>query len=157
MKPITPQPLSWIDEAPLTVRATRRIHAPVEAVWARIADHESWPEWFDSLGAVEPGDPPTGVGGHRTVSVGPVRIGEEFLAWEENRRFAFCVTHMKPRTAWSLVEDVQLEPIGDDATTITYTQGWDPLGGRPVMALMRRTLPGQLEKALGELARLVGG
>ena len=41
MKQITRKGLDWLDDAPLLLRATRRIEAPPEAVWARIADHLS--------------------------------------------------------------------------------------------------------------------
>lgn len=158
MKQITLQGLDWLEDAPLRLRSTRRIAVAPEKVWERIADHASWPEWWAGLQEVVPGEQAAGVGGTRTVGLaGGVKIEEEFLAWEENRRFSFVVTHMKPRILRTLVEDVTLEPAGDRATTVTYTQGWDPIGGRPVQALLRRTTGPQIDKALEELARLVGG
>lgn len=156
MKQITRKGLDWLDDAPLLLRATRRIEAPPEAVWARIADHAGWTQWFNGLKKVVPGSPATGVGGGRTVSLaGGLTLEEEFLAWDENRRFAFVVTHMKPRILRTLVEDVALEPTADGATMVTYRQGWDPIGGKPVQALLRKSTQPQLEKALEELERLV--
>lgn len=158
MKPITSRPLDWIDRAPVRLSATRRIQAPVADVWGRVADHESWPEWWSGLQQVEPGARATGVGGTRRVHLaGKVTIEEEFLAWEEQRRFAFAVTHMKPRMLRSLVEDVVLDPVEDGVTDVTYTQGWDPKGGRLVQAVIRRTVGPQISDALDELAKLLGG
>lgn len=156
MKQTIRKDLDWLDDAPLLLTATRRIDAAPEAVWARIADHPTWTEWFAGLKKVVPGSPSTGVGGGRTVTLaGGLTIEEEFLAWDENRRFAFVVTHMKPKILRTLVEDVTLEPTGDGATTVTYRQGWDPIGGKPVQALLRKSTQPQLDKALEELERLV--
>ena len=47
------QPPEWIDAAPIIVREEIEIAAPPSAVWARIADHETWPEWFTALDRVE--------------------------------------------------------------------------------------------------------
>lgn len=158
MKQITRHDLGWLADAPLVLRSSRRIAVAPDAVWERIADHASWPDWWAGLKTVEPGDPAAGVGGTRTVGlVGGITIAEEFLAWEENRRFAFVVTHMKPKIIRSLVEEVTLEPTGDGVTDVTYTQGWDPIGGTPVQALLRRSTGPQIDKALEELARLLGG
>lgn len=157
MKPTTARDLGWIDVAPVVLRASRRIDAPTPVVWERIADHASWPQWWDALSSVEPGEPAEGVGGSRRVRLsGGVTIDEEFLAWDEGHRFAFAVTHMKPRLLRSLVEDVRLEADGD-ATIVTYVQAWEPKGGAPVQALLRRAVGPQIGTALAELARLVDG
>ncbi len=158
MKQTTRKGLDWLDDAPLLLSASRRIDATPDAVWARVADHSTWPDWWAGLKHVEPGAQPTGVGGTRTVKLaGGLTIQEEFLAWEEDRRFAFVVTHMKPKIIRTLVEDLTLEPVDGGATKVTYTQGWDPIGGKPVQAILRKTTQPQIEKALEELARLVGG
>lgn len=148
MQPLTPRSLEWTDTAPVRAVGTRRIAASADAIWAVIADHERWGEWFTPIDEVTPGDPSTGVGGTRTVRVGPIEVEEEFLAWEPGRRFAFTVTHSTRPGIRSMNEDIRLVPDGPDATTVTYTMALDPLGGRfvrPVLApLLRRNLKAAL-------------
>ncbi|WP_436792721.1 SRPBCC family protein [Actinospongicola halichondriae] len=154
MKPITPRTLDWIDQAPVNVTRSRRIEAPQDVVWAAIADHAGWAEWFGPITKVEPLEPPTGVGGHRRVHIQAMKIEEEFLAWDEGSRFAFCVTHMSVRAIRSLVEDVRLSPDGD-ATTVSYTQAFDPKASRLVAPLLRRGAAKQIDAGLEGLANHV--
>ncbi len=88
-------PPEWIDSAPIVVDQSVVIHAPPSAVWAEIADHTSWPEWFTALDRVEPGPTSTGVGGTRRVIASRLALDEEFTAWDENEHFAFAVTASK--------------------------------------------------------------
>lgn len=157
MKPITSRPLDWIDQAPVVVTRTRRIAATTDLVWDTIADHQSWPEWFDSLTKVEVLGRGAGVGGGRRVHIGPIAVDEEFLVWEPGARFAFTVTHANRPVLRSMVEDIQLTAEGDSATTVRYTQAVEPVAARVVAPLLRRQLSKQLEKGLAGLAAHVGG
>lgn len=156
MKPITPRTLDWIPQAPANVTRTRRIDAPQDKVWAAIADHAGWADWFGPITKVEPLDPPAGVGGHRRVHIGKVRIEEEFLAWDEGERFAFCVTHMTIPVVTSIVEDIVLRTDGD-ATVVSYTQAIEPKFAKLVAPILSRALPKQLDTGLEGLANHVGG
>lgn len=151
-KPLRAQDLAWLDRASVVVRAERVLAAPASAVWARIADHASWPEWFAEVGAVEPGPVADAVGGTRRVRVGRVVFDEEFVAWDPPRRFAFTVTAMRPRLLRSLVECVEVDPLGEDSCRVTYRQGFD--AGPVVRVLLgrsRRRLEGTLARALESL------
>ncbi|MDE0804284.1 MAG: SRPBCC family protein [Acidimicrobiales bacterium] len=156
MKPITPRTLDWIPQAPVNVTRTRRIDAPKDKVWAAIADHAGWAEWFGPITKVEPLEPPAGVGGHRRVHIGKVRIEEEFLAWDEGSRFAFCVTHMTIPAIRSLVEDVTLRADGD-ATIVSYTQAIEPRAAFLLAPVLRRGAAKQIDAGLAGLANHVGG
>jgi hypothetical protein len=117
-------PPEWIDSAPIVVDESVVIDAPPSAVWAEIADHESWPEWFETLNRVEPGPTSTGVGATRRVSAGPLVLDEEFTAWDENEHFAFAVTHSKLPILGALIESVRLSPENDGAACrVNYRQG----------------------------------
>lgn len=153
MTPITPRPLEWVDHAPVLATATRAIPASPDAVWAVLADHERWPEWFSGLKAVETtANGGQGVGGGRRVHLGPIAVDEEFLAWEPGRRFAFTVTHSSGKGVKSLVEDIRITPSGDDGCSITYTMALDVAAARVVGPVLRRALTKNLTKALGALA-----
>ena len=149
--------LDWIPDAPVSVTRSRRIAAPVDRVWAVIADHERWPEWFDALDEVERVGSGEGVGGHRRVRLRNMTFEEEFLAWEPGSRFGFVVTHVDKPGLRSMVEDIRLAPDGDAATTITYSQAADPVAAVVTAPLMRRVLSRNLDKGLAGLDRQVTG
>lgn len=157
MTPITSRPLDWIDSAPVRASRSRRIAQPPTVVWAAIADHAGWTDWFPRLVSVTPGATADAVGGTRTVDLGAAAVEEEFLAWEPERHFAFTVTASTKPGLRSMVEDIRLTPDGDTATTVTYTMGIDPVGGkllRPVAAPFFRKVIGD---GLAGLARHVQG
>ena len=117
-------PPEWIDSAPIVVEESIVIHAPPSDVWLEIADHASWPEWFEALDRVEPGTTSTGVGGTRRVTAQRLAIDEEFTVWDENEHFAFAATSSKLPVLAALAESVRLEPVdGGAACKVTYRQG----------------------------------
>lgn len=117
------QPPEWIDAAPIRVVRSIEIDAPVEAVWARIAEHETWPEWFTALDSVEVLGVGAGVGGGRRVTANRLPLDEEFTAWDENEHFAFAVVRSKLPILQAMAESVRLEPTEDGGCTVTYAQG----------------------------------
>ena len=153
MRPLVRKTLDWIPEAPVCVTRSVRIPVPVERVWDTIADHESWPQWFGALAGVERIGTGEGVGGARRVHLKGLTVEEEFLAWEPGRRFAFTVVRATRPGIRSMVEDVRLDPDGDDATTVHYTQAIDPLGARLLAPLLRRALGRTLDAGLAGLRR----
>lgn len=113
----------WIDSAPILVSEFIEIDATPAEVWAHIADHASWPEWFEALDAVEPGSVSAGVGGTRRVTVKPLAIDEVFTAWDENEHFAFAIVGSKLPMLAAAAESVRLEPVADGRCRVTYRQG----------------------------------
>lgn len=152
-RPMTHRDRDWIAEAPLQIEVSRTIDAPVETVWARIADHESWPEWFTELTRVEITGEASGIGGRRDVALGPITIKERFTAWEPDAQFAFTLTEGPPNLA-AVAESVTLEPT-DGGCTVTYRQGMEArrFAGWTLPLLRRRMEPG-LRDALDRLADL---
>jgi uncharacterized protein YndB with AHSA1/START domain len=144
----------WVPTAPVAIRNSRRIEAPAEKVWERIADHETWPEWFTDLSTVEITLGAEGVGGGRQVSMPGVKVRERFTAWDPPTRFAFTIVD-GPVMITSMAELIEIEPDGD-ACTITYTQGIEPAKGFGwFWKIGSKRLDGQLKKALDRLAALV--
>lgn len=156
MADLPAHPPAWIDTAPITNRADRRIAAPASVVWARIADHESWPEWFTALSRVNVTGDPAGVGGGRTVSMPGLTVVEEFTVWEPERQFAFAVVGAN-RTIAGMAESVEIRD-DPDGCVVTYRQGVEPGSGFGwfwKLALPR--LRKELTKALAQLAASVEG
>ncbi len=152
-RPMTHREPDWIAEAPLRIEVSRTIAASPAAVWAHIADHEGWTEWFTEITQVEVAGERAGVGGRRNVALGPVRVREVFTAWEPEAQFAFTLVEGPPNLA-SVAESVTLAPT-DDGCTITYTQGFEArrFAGWTLPVLRRRMEPA-VRNALDRLAAL---
>ena len=151
------RPPEWIDGAPIRVTESIDIAARPAQVWAHIAHHAAWPEWFAPIERVEPLGSPTGVGGGRRIIVRKRPIDEVFTAWEVDRHFAFAVTGSRIPILRSLAESVRLEPNGT-GTRLTYRQGVEGRTGCGwLMKLVWRQPARQLAVALGELRRRIEG
>ncbi len=155
MPRLQPQTVEWIKTAPVIVSASRMINADADSIFAVLADHERWPEWFDGLKDVQVTGTPAGVGATRRVRVKALgALDEEFIAWEPGRAFGFTVLAMDRPVFKSLTELVTLEP-GDDGVRVTYTQAFAPRRWvAPIFGLMaKRRLPQDLDAALEGLER----
>lgn len=136
----------------VTGRATS--NASPEQVFAVLADHERWPEWFPNVKRVEVLGPAEGVGARRRVSIPGAQVEERFIAWDVGQRWSFTGTAAKPGFVRSLVEDCQLAPHGDGGTAITYTMHLDPAPlFRPLLVVAKGTLAKNLDTAMAALAR----
>jgi uncharacterized protein YndB with AHSA1/START domain len=155
MATLTPQRrLDWIQTAPVQASATRELGATPAEVFAALADHESWPQWFESLTKVERfGDLREGVGSNRRVFVGSrVKVDEEFIVWEPNEQWGFTILEASVPGLRSMNELVTIDPVGDDRSRVTYTMGIEP--GRllaPLLRLARGRLGDNIGTALEKL------
>ena len=150
----TLQSPEWIDAAPIRVERTIDIAAPPEAVWARIADHATWPEWFTALDSVVILGSPTGVGGGRRVTTMKMTLDEEFTAWDENEHFAFAIVRSMLPILDLMAESVRIEPT-DDGCRVVYRQGLQAKRGfGKALGVMWKRSEKQLEAALQNLKRL---
>ncbi len=157
MKPITAQTIDWIPRAPVSVTRTRSIAADRDRVWATIADHEGWVDWFGPITQVERLDAADAVGGHRRVHIRRIAVEEEFLAWDPGERFAFTITHSNAPGITAMVEDVRLTADGEHATNVSYTQAVQPVGGKLTAPLLRLLVPKAIDQGLAGLAKHLGG
>ncbi len=135
----------WIDGAPIIVEASIEIDATPDEVWAHIADHASWPEWFEALDEVRPGSTSTGVGGTRQVVVKPITIDEVFTAWDEGEHFAFAIVGSQLPMLAAAAESVRLEAVGDRHCRVTYRQGVE---GRRGLGWLMKLAWGQAAKGV---------
>lgn len=148
-------PPEWIDAAPICVERSIDIAAPPHAVWIRIADHLSWPEWFTALDSVQITGASSGVGGGRRVKANRVSMDEEFTVWDDDEHFAFAVIGTKLPILAAMAESVRLEPVGDGCR-VTYRQGLQGRRGfgRVLGAIWQRQGAPALDDALSNLKRL---
>jgi hypothetical protein len=132
------QPIDWVERAPAQATGSATSSADPEVVFATLAHHEGFVDWFPGVKSVEMiGEQREGVGTRRRVRIPGITVEEVFIVWEPGRRWAFTGTATSPRWTRSLVEDCRLTPRADGGTDITYTMAFDPVG--PVGFLMKHS------------------
>jgi uncharacterized protein YndB with AHSA1/START domain len=154
MGELVPRKLEWIDEAPVRIQARGESTASPAEVFAVLADHERFPEWFPMVRKVTVLGGPDGVGARRRVQIPGSSVDEEFIAWEPGARWTFTGLSAKPRFTKSLVEDCRLEPTASGGTAMTYTMYLDPTPGYGLLfKLMAAGVRKNNTKALANLGR----
>ncbi len=153
MKALVRQDIGWIDRAPVVARGAGTTTASPSAVFAVLADHERWPEWFGNVKKAEVLGPAAGVGARRRITVPGLVVDEEFIVWDEGQRCSFTGTAARPVVFLSLIEDCVLVPRPDGGTDITYSMYFQPtaLTG-PFLRLAAPALRRNITAALRALA-----
>ncbi len=145
------QPPDWITGAPILVERSIDIAAAPAAVWAVIADHERWPEWFTALDSVEVTAGASGVGGGRRVTIKRLALDEVFTTWDEDEHFAFAVVGSKIPVLHTMAESVRLT-AHDGGTQVVYRQGLEARRGfGKVLEVMWKPAAAGLDEALDNL------
>jgi uncharacterized protein YndB with AHSA1/START domain len=137
--------LSFVERAPVVVRAEVSVPASPAAVWPAFADAPAWVDWFTGMQDAHYTSPaPYGVGSTRSVRVMGLVADETILAFDPGKRFAFRVDAANLPMLRALVEVVTLEADGA-GTRVVYRQALEPKPWlRPLLPLLR----GQMERGL---------
>jgi uncharacterized protein YndB with AHSA1/START domain len=135
-------------------RFTRTIDAPVETVWALLADHANYSAWtpMPASRLETPGtDDPNGVGAVRFLGVGAVGTREQVYAFEPNRHLAYGVISGLPVRGHRA--DVRLTDV-DGCTELEYAGSFEPTvpGSGMVVAQIMRTAIQTLMRSLDKAA-----
>ena len=137
----------------MRVEAQAESTASPDAVFAVLADHERWPEWFPSVRKVTVIGAREGVGARRRVAVPGATFDEEFIVWDPGVRWSFTGLAARPRITRSLVEDCRLTGLEGGGTAISYTMYLDP---PPALRWLFKLVAGRMRanntKALENLA-----
>jgi uncharacterized protein YndB with AHSA1/START domain len=89
--------LDWTGRAPISFSGSATTTASPEAVFAILADHERWPEWFPVIKRTEViGTLREGVGTRRVTTIPGGKVEERIIAWDPGQRWAFTVTAASP-------------------------------------------------------------
>lgn len=150
--------LDWIGQAPVSFSGSATTTASPEAVFAILADHERWPEWFPVIKSTEVlGTLREGVGTRRVTTIPGGKVEERIIAWDPGQRWAFTATAVSPGIMHALLEDCRIEPT-DSGSRVTYTMYLDPVAPlRPIMKLMRGPMRKQLDGGMRALAARAEG
>lgn len=153
MTALLPRAIDWIELAPISITASAESAASPEEIFAVLADHERWPEWFPGVKKVEVTGAASGVGARRRVSVPGAVVDEEFIIWEPGVRWSFTGTAARPGVTKSLIEDCRLEALPSGGTRITYAMYLDPPRALlPLVKLAARQIRRNNRRAMVNLA-----
>lgn len=154
MSTLEPRTMAWAVDAPVRIVGTATSTAAPEALWAVLADHIRWPEWFPNISRVEILGEAEGVGARRRVVLkGGAAVDEEFIAWDEPKLFAFTGTAAKPGIFRALVEHCALEALPDGGTRATWTMCLElPKAVRPFFGLVRPVIAKAVGRGMANLA-----
>jgi hypothetical protein len=126
------------------VETTAVAAAPIDVVWARVADIGTWSEWgqWDETARVRDGEPDAeGVGARRRFRRGKRVHTEEVVAFDAPRRLAYEVRDGLPVRDYHA--EVTLEPVGG-GTRIRWSSDFDganAVGGWATYHVLKRFFP----------------
>ncbi|HEY3669743.1 MAG TPA: SRPBCC family protein [Acidimicrobiia bacterium] len=126
------------------VATTAVAAAPIDVVWARVADITTWSQWdeWDETIRVRDGEPtPDGVGALRRYRRGRRVHTEEVVAFEAPHRLAYEVREGLPVRDYHA--ELGLEPVGG-GTRIRWVSDFDganPISGWAVHQVLKRFFP----------------
>jgi hypothetical protein len=140
---LQPVDLTFAEHAPYACIHDADLAADPAAVFAALADLDSWPKRF---GAATRGEwvtsAPHGIGSVRAVHVGALYLVEGFVAWQPGERFSFAVLQANLPFARAMLEDWRITPTrrGSRVTyAIYYAPPWwlRPFAARIVRRIER--------------------
>jgi uncharacterized protein YndB with AHSA1/START domain len=118
--------------------------APIEVVWARVADASSWSTWgaWNETVLDREGEPaPDGVGALRRFRRGRLTTVEEVVAFEPPSRLAYEVRAGVPVRDYH--SEITLEPVGGGTRLrwVSTFNATNPAAGTMVKLVLARFLP----------------
>lgn len=148
--------LSFADRAPYACIHDADVAAPPAAVFAALADLDSWPQRF---GAGTRGEwvtsAPHGVGSVRAVRTGALHLVEAFVAWQPDARVSLTIVEANLPFAHALLEDWRIAPTRA-GSRVTYAVYYAPPWWlRPFAAAIVRRLEREALATLRNLAAWV--
>lgn len=119
--------LSFTTSSPFRMSFDATAEAPPARVFEVLADDAAMKKWFADCKDVRwTSAAPYGVGSTRDVQLKMLSVKERFLAWEPGVRITFSIDAITIPLVKALVEDIQLEALGEKGTRIVWTVHYEP-------------------------------
>ena len=130
--------MSFFDNAPKCFINEMEFDVSAETVFESFKRADDWPIWVDSIGKVEWTTPePFGIGTTRRVTFTSGKYADElFIAWEPNKRMAFCFTETDQPGTHSFAEDYILTDLGNNRSKLVWRVAFDPAGFSKIIFML---------------------
>lgn len=141
--------LDYLDASPNKMQMTANIKAPVEFVFTVFEDGDAWVNCFESITRVDwTSEPPHNKGATRTIDLKlpgqPVlTIDEEFVTWEQNKRFSFYFKRSNRKIFGAMIEDYKFAAAEDGSTNIVWDLAYEGTG---IFRFIFKLISGSVQK-----------
>jgi hypothetical protein len=153
MPALPPVPLSFFESAPVRVTSHRLVKGAAADIGARFDDAHFWVDGLMLRSMTWTSPRPHGTHTTRTVEVGPIRVEEQFLAWEPTR-VAFRLDYVSAPLVEAFAEDWSVVDAAPGHSVVRWTVALRLRGpARLLQPLVRVALRVAGWVALGHLAR----
>lgn len=151
----TPTDLAFTTSSPFRLTFDATAEAPPERVFDVLADDAAMKKWFADVKDIRwTSKAPFGVGSTREVELKTLTVKERFVAWERGVRMTFSIDAITIPLVKALMEDIQLEPLGEKGTRIVWTVHYEPtLLMRAAHPVAKMIFSKMWRAALGGLAK----
>ncbi|MFO0586861.1 MAG: SRPBCC family protein [Polyangiaceae bacterium] len=123
----TKSELAFTTSSPFHLSFDATAEAPPKRVFEVLADDAAMKKWFADCKDIRwTSNAPYGVGSTREVQLKMLSVKERFLAWEPGVRMTFSIDAISIPLVKALVEDIQLEALGEKGTRIVWTVHYEP-------------------------------
>ena len=134
MKDLREVDLTYLKTAPNRMHLTTNIKAPVDFVFKIFEDADAWVHCFEAITRVDwTSETPHKTGATRTIDLklpgqSPLTIDEEFVLWEQNRRFSFYFKRSNRRVFSAMLEDYKFSEGANGSTDIVWDLAYEGAG-----------------------------
>ena len=126
---VEPADMSFTQSSPHQLSNEAVIDATPERVFEIFATAERQRDWFKDFVACRwTSAAPQGAGSTREITLKTLSVKERFLVWEPGKRLSFCIYASTMPLMKRMIEDMQMEPTGSDAsqTRLRWTVHYEP-------------------------------
>lgn len=162
MPTLTPADPSFVAQAPQRLVVSREVPASPTQVWEWLIDTPGWADWFPGCKkGWDTSNPAGGIGGSRSVKIGPISADEQFIIWEPNKAWGFTILKFTIPGIKKAIELVELEDRGSDSgplTVMTYTGAFEFSGfGRVLWPMLKGSFESSWAGGFEALAERASG
>ena len=149
MKDLKQVDLSYLETAPSSMQMTANVQAPIEFTFKVFEDADAWTHCFKSITRVDwTSEPPHKKGTTRTIDLkipgqAMLTIDEEFVEWEQNRRFSFYFKRSNRKVFGAMLEDYKFYEGENGSTDIVWDAAFEGTG---IFRFLFKFMSGQARK-----------
>ena len=125
--------MDYLDSAPNKIKMVNELPLSCRELFEIFEGTDTW-TWAGIEEVIWGNEPPFNADTTRAIIQGGTRVEEQFLLWEQDRRMVFRIEQGEIGLLGALLEDYQVEPVGDGACRFTWTIAYEFNGWRQALS-----------------------